>query len=247
MPGHGLGAELGERSKFERTSRANMDIRALKQDLKLKIMNLFPKKRWKFFNDPDFYSDHNPEGEPVDYDPLFGEVCTLIVAPEKEFRFYLRCPGFLRLAMEIDKNLLETAGVLLVEDENHVFINIDVHGKHFKIRVATYVADYDSDSDERNYCIMQHEEILDLGSEIHEVVGVLVGMIYAIIDKNSAIESNTLAGQQLHRLRREQNAFTTALDPLHSSIQLLRNRHGGQHLEVLRMGPAGRPPLELGG
>jgi hypothetical protein len=226
-----------------------MDLRALKQDLRFRLMNLFPKKGWRFFNDPDFHSDHHPEGEPVDYDPHFGEICTLVVAPEKEFRIYLRCgrPGFLRLAMEIDKTLLESAGVLLVEDENHVFVNLNVHGKHLKIRVATYVGDYVLDTDERDDCIIQHEQILELGSEVHEVVELLVGMVYAIVDKNNAVEFNTLAGQQLHRLRREQNAFTTtALDPLHR-LQQLRNRHSSRRVEGYEMCPPGTPPLGFRG
>ena len=215
------------------------ELRRLKQDLKFGLMDRFPEKGWRFFNDPDFLSDHNPDYEPVTYDPLFGEICTLIVGPEKEFRIYLRCPSrhrpeCLRLAMEIDKLLLESAGVLLVEDEDHVFANLDVHGKHLKMQVQT--RNHASDSNGRMECIIQQEQMLELGSEIHEIVDLLVGMVYAIVDKNNAVESNTLAGQQLHRLRREQNAFTTtALDPFHSNLQLLRNRHSARHLAVTYM------------
>jgi hypothetical protein len=183
----------------ERLCWSRAMIREIRRNLKFRLMELLPDKGWRFFNDPDFLSDHNPDFEPVNYDPQFGEIFTILIAPGKEFRVYLRCPlrrlDTCRVAMDIDKILLESAGVLLVEDENNVFVALDVQGRHLKIQVQTH-------GEERFDVTIQQEQMLELGSEVHEIVDLLVHVVYTIVDKNNAVTTNTSAGQQLHQLRR---------------------------------------------
>jgi hypothetical protein len=174
--------------------------RPVRQAIKLNLMERFPLKRMKFFNDPDFRRDpvsQDESPEPLVYNARGGECFTLFVGWEKELRIYLRCftvrPDQDRIAIEIPQSILRPAGLsglLVFDEDDNAFIVVNHDGRSCKFQVAI---DQDNDT-----VTIPHEEIIASGNNAEDIAEKMVWMITSIIAVNGESNTDSRGGQRLY-------------------------------------------------